>query len=62
MKKHQHEKAISGLRSECCGAKVIILNGRPDFSGRNEVATSWYVCTKCNQDCNLKKRKEIKKG
>ena len=52
-KKEEMEKKNSKLKSQCCNADVI-KGGRPDFAGDNYVCTMYYVCTKCNNPCDLK--------
>jgi hypothetical protein len=47
----------NNLKSKCCNAPVRVECGE-DFIGdiisEMEVATCWYVCTKCNKPCNVK--------
>ena len=49
------EKKKSNLKSICCGAKVRV-EGMDDF---DKQCTMYYVCTKCNQACDvlIKKRR-----
>jgi hypothetical protein len=37
--------------SECCNAKVRVASSSPTL--RHTPTTNWYICTLCNQPCNL---------
>jgi len=48
------------FRSKCCNAKVGI-KGTPDFLGNGGICTVHYVCSKCNQPCDIAKPKVQKR-
>lgn len=39
--------------SACCRASVTLSGGIGDFSDNDKVITRHYICTKCNNACNL---------
>jgi hypothetical protein len=51
--------------SKCCGAKIRVEGGAPDFIGSNYVCTMCYVCTHCGKPCdwqekNIANKKDLK--
>jgi len=47
-------------KSRCCNAAVKV-GGLPDFEGDKYPCTVHYVCTKCNEPCDIKEIKVNKK-
>lgn len=51
------EKKKSNLKSTCCSAEVKYSNIAPDFIGDKseemKIGTCYYICTKCNEPCNI---------
>lgn len=49
-----------GYLSQCCSADVRTECGEPDFPemepAEYAVATRWFVCTACNEPCNVTER------
>jgi len=53
--KKQEVNMDKNAKSNCCNAPVEISCGE-----ESEIATCWYVCTKCGEPCDIKE--ESKKG
>jgi hypothetical protein len=45
-------KKKSNIKSDCCNAEVKV-GGIPDFNGDRHACTQYYVCTKCEEACNV---------
>jgi len=39
-------------KSNCCHAPVRV-SGIPDFEGDKSVCIQYYICTKCNEPCDI---------
>ena len=40
-------------KSKCCGAKVKVEGGIPDFVIDREAVTIHYICQKCKKPCDI---------
>ena len=48
---------IVDVVSKCCSAEVRVSGGIPDFIGEAEGCTRYYICTKCDEPCDIKEDK-----
>ena len=46
------KKSKSNLKSNCCNADIKV-GGSPDFIGGTEICTCYYICTKCEDACDV---------